>query len=158
MYLVKKDIKSEEIKVNVTFEKVVDDLLMISVMPQLQNNNVPSYWRLTKVKGIPPLEIGVNCRNGELISITFYVDLSYIKKQKEFDVNVNRGNVLVETNIFKQTNDYVDIDKGYEIYMEENRLVCIFEDIEKVEQSYKNDRIEVYLNKNNEVIGFSICD
>jgi len=34
MYLIKRDLNSKETMVNVTFEKVVDDLLMISLTNQ----------------------------------------------------------------------------------------------------------------------------
>ena len=54
----------KESKTNIAFEKVVDDLLMISIINDFQNDEILSYWRLTKVTGIPPLEIGINCKIG----------------------------------------------------------------------------------------------
>ena len=52
MYLIKKNMNSEETKVDVIFEKVVDDLLLISITNSIRNDGILSYWRLIKVIGI----------------------------------------------------------------------------------------------------------
>ena len=64
MYLIKKDIIDDNGKMEISFEKVVDDLLMLSMSSQKKDQGILSYWRLTKVVGIPPLEIGIDCENG----------------------------------------------------------------------------------------------
>lgn len=158
MYLVKKNINSEEKKVDVIFEKVVDDLLVISITNSIQNDGILSYWRLIKVIGIPPLEIGIDCKSGGVVSITFYMDGSYIKEQESLNVHTSKGNVLVDTNIFQKVNDYIDINQGYKVDIQANKLICVFEGVDEFKQSYRNERFEIYLDSRDQIVGFALCD
>lgn len=157
MYLNKIGV-GKETKVNVNFEKVVDDLLMISIINEPQNDNVLSYWRLTKVQGIPPLEIGINSKNNYLASITFYIDSTYIVEHDRVNVIVEEGNVLVDSSIFTHINEYIDIYHNYSVQIQNDRLVCFFENVSTPMQAYRNNRLEVYIDAERKIIGFAICD
>lgn len=158
MFLTKKNVISKESKIDVSFEKVVDDLLMISISNQTINQGVLSYWRLTKVAGIPPLEIGINCDNGIFASATFFIDASHIKKSENINVISDTGNILVDTGIFTGVNDYVDVDKAYEINIFEDKLICGFMKETEFKKSYRNDRLEIFVDCRNQIVGFSICE
>ncbi|EBF5143665.1 hypothetical protein FH003_14545, partial [Listeria monocytogenes] len=62
MFLKMINIKEEGvIKNQITIEKVVDDLLMVDIKIDInKNKDYYNYWRLTKIVGIPPLEIGID--------------------------------------------------------------------------------------------------
>ena len=126
MYLRKISI-SEEIPVKVKFEKIAEDLLMISVILETQCDCIPSYWRLVKVSDIPPLEIGVNREIQTLTSIVIFIDSTYITQFEFSKRNIHKGNILIDTSIFSKTNDYIDVNAGYNIAFENNTLVCLFE-------------------------------
>lgn len=158
MYLNKKSVDSKKTEMDIHFEKVADDLLMISITNQMHYEGILSYWRLTKVTNNPPLEIGIECRYGRVISITLFADVSYVKRQKTIDTHKNMGNVLIDTAIFTKINDYVDVFQGYEIDIQENELICMFGKVNGVVQSYRNDRLEIYVDCLNQVIGFAVCD
>lgn len=158
MFLTKKNIICKESKLKVSFERVDDDLLMISISNETPNQGILSYWRLTKVVGIPPLEIGIDCNNGNVASITFFVDTSYIKKGKTINTISEWGNILVDTDIFTRVNDYVDVDQAYEVNISENKLICAFMKECEFKELYRNDRLEIFCDCKNQIIGFSICD
>lgn len=156
MYLKQIGVDQESI-VTVDFEKVVDDLLMISLVKD-SDNEVLSYWRLTEVAGIPPLEIGINCKNNSVASITFYIDSTYIVEHDCVDIVAEKGTILVDTKIFTHINEYVDVHKGYSVQIQNNNLICFFEDGTKFKYSYKTDKLEVFLDKEKSMVGFAICD
>lgn len=158
MFLVKKNIDSKKTKVDICFEKVVEDLLMISIIYDMDNHESLSYWRLTNVVGMPPLEIGIDCTNGRIINITFYMDMQCINVQEISKVQMKKGNITVDTQIFTKLNDYKDIYKDYKISIQGNKLICIFGGADEFIESYCNDRIEIYLNFLKEVAGFAVCD
>lgn len=158
MFLTKKNIICKESNLKVPFEKVDDDLLMISISNETPNQGILSYWRLTKVVGIPPLEIGIDCNKGNVASITFFVDTPYIKKSKNINTISEWGNLLVDTNIFTRVNDYVDVDQAYEVNISEDKLICAFMKESEFKKSYRNDRLEIFSDYQNHIIGFSICD
>ena len=158
MFLTKKKIIYKGSKSNVSFEKVDDDLLMISISYETPTRGILSYWRLTRVVGIPPLEIGIDCNNGNLASVTFFADTSYIKKHKNVNTISEQGKILVDTDIFRRVNDYVDVDQTYEINLSGDSLICAFMTESEFKKSYRNDRLEIFVNSHNEIIGFSICD
>lgn len=153
-----KKVVGEEVSVKVIFEKVVEDLLMVSLTTQPQPHGILSYWRLVKVSGIPPLEIGVNCENQSLASITFYVDSTYIKQCELAKMDTKRGTILVDVSIFSKTNDYIDVAENYTVCIKDDKLICLFEKGNMIHQSYRTDRLEVYLDIMHHVVGFAICD
>lgn len=157
MLLIKKGVDSSQIKINVIFEKVADDLLMISLVNS-DYKGIPSYWRLTNVVGIPPLEIGIDCQDGFISNVTFYVDGLAIKMGEEINISPLYGNVIVDTSIFTKINDYIDVNQTYDIYYYGNKLICFFENSKENVKSFRNDRVAIYIDCNDQIIGFSICD
>lgn len=156
MYLKQIGVEQES-KVNVVFEKVVDDLLMISLVND-SDNEVLSYWRLTEVAGIPPLEVGINCKNNSVASITFYIDSTHMVEHGCVDIVAERGAILVDSKIFTHTNEYLDVHKSYSVQIQNNNLICFFEDGSKFKYSYKTDKLEVFLDEEKNIVGFAICD
>ncbi|MBF2490264.1 hypothetical protein [Listeria marthii] len=155
-----KKINSENINIKseVHMEKVVDDLLMISVKMDTKNNkSYYDYWRLTRTMGIPPLEIGIDKTDGSIQTIVFFVASDFFKKMDFSLTKENEGLIMVDSSIFKKENDYVDIDSNYFIFLDSDELVCSFEEDFEPDSSYNINRIRVFL-KLNEVIGFSIKD
>lgn len=157
LLLTKKGLITSKIRINITFEKVADDLLMISLVNP-EYKGIPSYWRLTNVVGIPPLEIGIDCQNGFISNVTFYVDGLAIKNGEDINIRPLEGNIIVDTGIFTKVNDYIDVNQTYDIYYYENKLICSFEKTKEIAKSFKNDRTEMFVDCNNQIIGFSICD
>ena len=157
MYLQKKGI-CEEVPVKAEFEKIAKDLLMISITFPMESGVIPRYWRLTRVQNIPPLEIGVNCENQSLACIVFFIDSTRIGRFTVIRKNLRRGNILVDTDIFHKTNDYVNIAADYIVGIKNNTCMCFFEGGNYVVQPYRTDRLEVYSDDLNNIVGFGICD
>lgn len=158
MYLIKNDLVSYETKIKISFEIVCDDLLMINISNYIQSHGILSYWRLTKVIGIPPLEIGIDCQEGFISSITFFVDGYSVSMSEEITPSSIKGNIKVDTSIFTKTNDYIDIEQPYEISINDRNLICAFENKNKFNKAFRNDRLEIFVDCNNQIVGFSICD
>ncbi len=157
MLLIKKDLVTSKKKINIVFEKVAEDLLMISLVnPEFKG--IPSYWRLTNVIGIPPLELGIDCQDGFISDVTFFVDGLAIKKGEDINIPSLDGNIIVDTSIFTKVNDYIDVYKTYEICYFGNKLICSFDKTKVIVNSFRNDRVEIFVDCNNQIIGFSICD
>lgn len=157
MFLIKKGLVTSKIKINIIFEKVAEDLLMISLV-NTEFKGIPSYWRLTNVVGIPPLELGIDCQDGFISNVTFCVDGLTIKKGEDINIPPLDGNIIVDTSIFTKVNDYIDVNQTYDIYYNENKLICSFEKTKEIVNSFRNDRVEIFVDDNNQIIGFSICD
>jgi hypothetical protein len=158
MYLIKKDINDLNTEIEVTFEKVVEDLLMVTVKNNLDSENILSYWRLTQVQGIPPLELGIDCEKELVSSVVFYIDTTYFKVIDIKDFKMSLGNVVLDSNIFNKRNDYIDIDDGYSVAISDDRLICQFNFSKSFNEAYKNGRFEIYLNEDQQVCGFSISN
>lgn len=156
-------LKIVEISENITesivsIEAIVEDLLVIVINFGRDNRlHIPSYWRLTKLSGIPPLEIGINTDTGKLEKILFYVDKSLFDKINILSDSQINGSVIINTNIFQKTNDYVDIPEGYSISLNGSQLICLFKNanINKI-QSVSYGNICIYTNTLNEIVGFAI--
>ena len=157
MLLKKRGLDFSKKKINITFEKVANDLLMISLV-DMKIKGIPSYWRLTNNFGIPPLELGIDCLNGFISNVTFFVDGLAIKKGEDINISLLEGNIIVDTNIFSKVNDYIDVNKNYEIYYYKNKLLCSFGNIKEVVDAFKNDRFEIFIDCKDQIIGFAICD
>ena len=159
MLLIKKSIINVKSKVDISFEQVASDLLMVSLINQIENQGIPSYWRLTKIIGIPPLEIGVNCQYGFVTCITFFVDCLKIAETEDITCSMEEGNILVDTSIFVKDNDYYDVNQSYDIKICKNKLICSFIKVKEQDIiAYRNDRMEIYVDSNNYIVGFSICE
>lgn len=158
MLLVKKEVSNTRAAVIVNFEMIADDLLMVSITNQIVSQRVPSYWRLTKTNGIPPLEIGIDCQQGMISNITLFIDGTSISEINGGDRPMIEGNIIVDTSIFTKENDYYDVDKSYNISICNDRLICSFEAINENTIVFRNDRIGIFVDSNNCIIGFSVCD
>lgn len=163
MYLTKITETNKEKSMEITFEKVANDLLMISIeINEGNTKDVLNYWRLTKVKGIPPLEIGISAVDGLIYSIVFYADSDLFQTKGQYYCieSETQGCVVIDTNIFKKNNDYIDIHKTYRLFLDNNRLFCCFNKFNEEtnsQQIYKNNRLGICL-ANNQIIGFEIYD
>lgn len=156
MLLKKMNSENNNIDSEIHMEKVVEDLLMISIKIDKNNNkSYYDYWRLTGTMGIPPLEIGIDKTDGSIQTIVFYVASDLFRKIKFNLPNENEGLIMVDSSIFKKENDYVDIDSNYFVFLDDDELVCSFEGEFEPDLSYNIGRIRVFL-KLNEVIGFSV--
>ena len=158
MYLKKIDSKNIENKNQVLMEKVVDDLLMISIkIDSNKNKDYYDYWRLTITTGIPPLEIGIDSTDGSIQNIVFYIDSNYFKDSICNTPHENHGVVLVDTSIFKKKNDYVDLDDEYYVFFNDKDLICSFIDHFNPDEYYIINRIKIFV-KSNLIIGFAISN
>lgn len=158
MLLTKKELVNTKSKINISFEKVADDLLMVSLTNQIENQGIPCYWRLTKTVGIPPLEIGVDCQHGFVSCITFFVDGLAIEVSEDVNNSMLEGNILVDTSIFTKDNDYYDVNQSYDVNVCKDKLICSFVKTKEKNIAYRNDRVEIYVDSNNRIVGFSVCD
>ena len=146
------------VKNKICMEKVVDDLLMISVRVNSKKRQAYyDYWRLTKTIGIPPLEVGIDRTNDTIQTIVFYVDSTSFKETKFNGTTENTGLIIIDPSIFKKENDYVDVNSSYFVFCNDNEFICSFVSDFDPDVAYKADRVKVFL-KSNKVVGFSIVD
>ena len=159
MYLIRTKTKNKETKTKVEFEKVAEDLLLVSVDYDVSDQSrVFSYWRLLGTGGNPPLEIGVNKKNKTIKSITAFIDNDCFENVNIERINILSGNISVDTEIFKKDNDYFDIEGKYLITLSTNNMICIFNENNNIKEAVGNNRISLFLNDNNELCGFNIYD
>ena len=160
MYLVKIGEKNTDVEDHVRFERVADNLLMISIeIGGKSKEAFLNYWRLVKTVDIPPLEIGISSIDGTICSIVFYMELTCLKKEiKGFGIGQEKkGSVVIDTSVFKKNNDFIDIEESYNLYFNNNKLFCSFEKEAIFNQAYRNGRVMIYL-VDDQVMGFAICE
>jgi hypothetical protein len=159
MYLLKKQIEMEETITQIEFEKVADDLLMISVNYDTNDQGqVPSYWRLLGHSPNPPLEIGINTDKGFITNMTLFVDSDCFKEFSTEEINMLNGNVIVDTDIFKKANDYVDTDGEYFINISDDKIICSFGLHNCIKEAIGNNKIKFLISHSDELCGFEIYD
>lgn len=159
MYLLKKQIEMEETITQIEIEKVADDLLMISVNYDINDQErVPSYWRLLRHNQNPPLEIGINTDKGFITHMTLFVDSDCFKEFNVEGIDVLNGNVIVDTDIFKKTNDYVDTDGEYFINISDGKFICSFGLHNCIKEAIGNNKIKFLISHSDELCGFEIYD
>ncbi|WP_080872127.1 hypothetical protein [Oceanobacillus timonensis] len=151
--------KNTETSNEIAMEKVVEDLLMISIKLDKQNmKDYYDYWRFIKTGRVPPLEIGVDSSDGSIQTIVFYIDSAFfVNMQEEIMNQEKKGLIFTDTSIFKKQNDYIDNDEQYYLFFKDKDLICSFTKDFQPEECYKNDRIKLYIN-DNQIIGFAISD
>ncbi len=155
--LLKNKIEHGETIAQVEFEKVADDLLMISIDNDINDSSrVFSYWRLLGTGENPPLEIGINTKKKTIKNITFFVDSDCFKDLTFQELNVLKGSIIVDTKIFRKENDYVDLTGEYVVSVLDNRLICIFDSHSHIKEIIGNNNIKFFVNSNNELYGFAI--
>ena len=156
--LLVKGVKRAKTKYVISVEKFADDLIMISVVNEDYKCEVPSYWRLTKTFGNPPLEIGVDCQSGLIVGITAFISEVLSSESFVNTIVPISDDVIVDTSIFSKTNDYIDVDQGYKVYINDVKMMFCFGDNQEPEKIFRSDRLELYIDNYNQIIGFSLCD
>lgn len=154
MLLKMKDL-TNEINYQCKFEKVVEDLVMITIESEIDIVRIMSYWRLTGVEDTPPLEIGINCDNTQISRIVFFVDLYTLKTGKHInETETIKGNVQVDVSVFSKLYEFIDIDKSYEMHIYDNSIICVFD--KELVKKVNTGRLDIYLNSLNEIVGIGI--
>ena len=157
MYLLKIQNTPNETITQIEFEKISHDCVMISVIYDTSDNfGVPSYWRLVGSKPNPPLEIGINTDKSTIKHLTIFVDASCFNEINLEGLYTQNGNIIVDTDIFKKKNDYVDAEGKYFITLSTNKLSCVFGAQDHIKNAIGNDRIKFLINNNNELCGFEL--
>jgi hypothetical protein len=157
MYLIKNRIEQCETITRVELEKIAHDCVMISINYDYNDTSgVPSYWRLLGTKPNPPLEIGINTYQKTIKRMTFFVDADCFKELSLGETVMINGNVIVDTDIFKKENDYVDTDGKYFVEITDNTLTCVFGTHNYIKERIGNDRIKFLISHNDELCGFEI--
>jgi len=157
MYLSKISIDRNRTITQIELEKVANDLLMISV-----NNNIGdqsamfSYWRILGSGGNPPLEIGINTNTKSIKSITFFVDTDCFAEFHLLCDSYTEGNIVFNTGIFCKKNDYIDTFGNYTVSLNDDKLLCIFNEQINIKETIVNDSIEYFVNNNDELQGFAL--
>lgn len=157
MYLTKigKDINKSS--THVEFEKVADDLLMISVNNNTDDQSkVFSYWRVLGNGGNPPLEVGINTDTKAIKSITLFVDADCFEKFQLLCENTSQGNALVDTSVFSKKNDYVDTSGNYFVSLADKKFICKFNEQCSIKEAIVNGSIEFYVDNNDHLKGFAV--
>ena len=157
MYLTQIGKDANKTATHIEFEKVADDLLMVSLDNDINDQaQVFSYWRMLGNGGNPPLEVGINTETGTIKSITFFVDLDCFKEFRFPYKNILLGNILVDSSIFSKANDYVNSQGSYFVALDGNRFMCEFNEKCDIKEIIVNENIEFYMDGNNQLRGFAI--
>jgi len=157
MYLLKNKIEKYETITQIQFEKVVDDLLMISINYDINDTScLFSYWRLLGTVANPPLEVSINTDRKTIKNITFFVDADCFQKENSGDIEGTYGNILVDTTVFKTENDYIDTVGKYFISLSNNRLICTFDSNSNIKEKIGNNHVKFLINHNDKICGFEI--
>lgn len=159
MYLKKIGKINTTASTHVEFEKIADDLVMISVDNNTNDQaSVFSYWRLRGSGVNPPLEVGVNMDTGVLKSITLFLDNDCFGEAPLKCENISNGNIRIDTDIFTKQNDFFDIDGNYFVALIGGKLMCTFNVEYNIVECVINENIEIYLDDAGQIIGFAIND
>ena len=157
MYLSKISVSKTETNTQVEFEKVADDLLMISINNDTADSKtIFSYWRLVGTGANPPMEIGINTTTGKIKSITLFVDSDCFSNISCSSQNYEDGNIILDSDIFSKENDYIDIEENYSVSLDAEKFICIFCEQYETKSIIADGSIEFFLNHNDELIGFAI--
>ena len=159
MYLSKINVSKIKTNTQVEFEKVVDDLLMISIdNDTTDQKTIFSYWRLIGTGVNPPMEIGINTTTGKIKSITLFVDPDYFAEISFSSQNYEEGNIVLNSDIFNKENDYIDIKGNYSVSLDNGKFICVFCEKCEIKDIIMNGSISFFLNNNDELSGFAISN
>ena len=157
MYLTKIGKNISKTDSHVEFEKMADDLVMVSVNNDLNDRSrIFSYWRLSGDGSNPPLEIGVNNQTGAIKSITIFIDTNCFRKIPLPHSNISYGNIMVDLNIFKKIKDYVDVEGHYYAALVGKKFICIFNEQCDIREIILNQNIQFYIDNYNQLRGIAI--
>lgn len=157
MFLAKIATNGNVTKTRVEFEQVATDLIMISIDNDIENQTVIcSYWRLKGNGGNPPLEIGIDTTFGTIKQIVIFIDADCIENFEVGEICKVKGNVLIDTGVFAKQNDYVNIEGSYFVTIIGGKLFCRFCEEFNANVIISNGDIEIYLDNNEQIIGFAV--
>jgi hypothetical protein len=142
---------------NISFEQIVSDLILISITRD-KSEALLSYCRLANIDDVPPLEIGFNCTSHRIDAITFFVGSEHLQTKKMSVNSVKTKEVIFDTDIFAGANDFIDLKVKYDVEVQEDKLICYFNENCNFNEGYKSGRIELYFDLNDELIGFAITN
>lgn len=157
MFLTKIGTSRNITKTRVEFEQIATDLIMLSIDNDIDNQTVIcSYWRLKGNGGNPPLEIGIDTTSGTIKQIIIFIDTDCIESFEVGEICKVKGNVLVDTGIFVKQNDYVNVEGSYFVTIIGGKLFCRFCEEFNANKIILNGDIEIYLDNNEQIIGFAV--
>ncbi len=157
MYLTKIGKNVSETDPHVEFEKLADDLVMVSVNNDPNDRSrIFSYWRLSGDGSNPPLEIGVNSQTGTIKSITIFIDANCFREISFPDSHISYGNMRVDRSIFKKANDYVDAEGHYYAALAGNKFMCSFHGQCDIREIIVNQKIQFYLDDQDQLRGIAV--
>jgi len=157
MYLKQIDKDTNKTATRIEFEKVANDLLMVSVNNDINDQaQVFSYWRMLGNRGNPPLEVGVNTETGTIKSITFFVDSDCFEEFRFSNEDTLSGNILIDSSVFSKPNDYINNKGNYCVTLNSNKFMCRFNEKSDIKETIVNENIEFYVDNNNQLRGFAI--
>lgn len=161
MVYLKKKYVGDTFESNVEFDIISDDLLIVMVQKAIPSKGgVHGYWRLTgyETNDIPPLEIGIHYIEQSIDNITFFISKGMITGSSSIELPTVEGSVLIDNSIFSKEYDFVDIDETYNVSLQDNKLLVCWDDIDDSSKAFRNQRVEIYVNEQNCIIGFAILD
>lgn len=157
MFLSKTGTDENITETRVEFEQVATDLIMVSIDNDINNQTgIYSYWRLIGSGENPPLEIAIDTGLGTIKQIVIFIDADCIGKFEVEEICKVKGNILIDTGIFVKQNDYVNVKGSYCVTLIDRKLFCKFCEKFDVNVMISNGNIEIYLDNDEQVIGFSI--
>ncbi|MBR3463085.1 MAG: hypothetical protein IKH20_10445 [Clostridiales bacterium] len=152
-----KDIKRTKNEYDISFIKYTDHVSIL-IDNKTHEYEAPSRWSLTKGCGMYPIIVVVDCKNRLISRIT--ASLTKIMTSKLFVPldNSQNGDVIVDTSVFTNFNDHINVLHGYSVFIHEGHLIFCFGDNPKPAKTYRNGRLELLIDNCNQIVGFSICD
>lgn len=160
VYLRKKYI-GDTFESNIEFDTISENLLIVMIQKTIPSKGgVPSYWRLTgcEANDMPPLEIGIHYIEQSIDNITVFISKGMITESSNIELPTVEGSVLIDTSIFSKQYEFIDTDEIYNVNLHDNKLLFYWEDIDDSSKAFRNQRVEIYVNEQNCIIGFAILD
>jgi len=143
-----------------TFEMVADTLLMINISNNALKGtdilSIPSYWRLVGREVNPPLEVGINTQYKIISKITIFVDVDCMRDIELQNGEAKVANILINTDIFRKVNDFINVNGQYYVSLIGNTLICLFGNDCKISRKYVNGQIEFLSDETDSLCGLVI--
>ena len=155
-----KDAKQINTEFDISFSNYVNKLSVhvTSVEYLRQGCETSCTWYLTKVCGLPPVVVEVDCKGGLIVEMNASKTKSMTPMSYVPPVISQNRDVIVDRSVFTKVNDCICVVKGYNMFKHEGNLVCLFEDEQEPTKAYRNGRFELLIDNCNQIVGFSICD
>lgn len=141
----------------IVFEKVADDLLMLTIYFGTEgSDDVPKYYRLLGDQANPPLEIGIHQNKGSIQFITAFIEnVNLSKESKPFTIMQEETGEVIFEDFFNEKN-FIDIDGQYYFLLFNNTLYCLFDTTHNNPKLVLNQRTGFIFNETNCLIGFCV--